>query len=167
MGQLSPGRATITAVHAGHAEPIVFEHEGKSYRARLLDDDAIGKWERWLRLEALKEAFLTAGDSPGAHRTVTEMGMAGAFGWLGSLSRTMIVTDRGRVALVAILCRIDQEEAARLWKEIPIEVGGVLAQVMKESLPDVPPPAPDFDPNGTGETGARTTALPSNSSASS
>lgn len=120
----------------GHAGPPLV-HDGKTYRARPLDQGAKADLERLLTSRAFAAAALAPpGVRAEALAAVAVEAASGAYGFYGKASEQALRTPAGLLLLAAVLFGCTDEEAFRLVTERPDEVRALLDLAVLEALPE-------------------------------
>jgi hypothetical protein len=112
----------------------------KVYTARPITQKVKAGFERWLERRVIR-GFLAAqdGDDPDTFRRAVEIVAdrvaEGKYAFHGKVSRQVLETEDGMLALSALIFGCDESEVIELMVQKGPEVGAILALTLRESFP--------------------------------
>ena len=146
--------STVSRTLGAHAAPLTVEHAGKVYPARPISQKVKSAFERWLQARVLTPAQELAIQNPamtGAMQVVLDRIDEGRYSFHGKVAMEAIRTPDGFFALSSLVFELDPDQTAELVMAKPVEVGNVVAQLIRDSFPDaVIRQAEEQDPNAPG-----------------
>lgn len=130
--------AISSLLGGANGAPITVEHQGRKFPAVLVKQMLKAQWERWLRLEALREARDLLGNEEAALKAVIGMAAAKAFRWRGVVSNAALGTEEGSIAFAALIFGTPEVEMDVLLKdkEASKKFDAAIEQVIAESFPE-------------------------------
>ncbi len=126
-------------VASGHE----FEHKGKVYKVRLVDQevkDAYGKalYKKAREAAAGMRELMTPAEYGEHLKRLNDDYIAGKYALESDFGLKMMHNTTGGLLLVSILLGVTEMDAMKVLAERKTDVAGLLDVVLRESFPDVP-----------------------------
>lgn len=151
--------STLGSILGNAAAPHTFEHKGKTYTLRLLDQNAKTVWEKFL-FDKSRKALLAWKDDLSEEEFATQLEalnaayVEGKFDITDELSRKALKTPGGCLQMACILFDAPSDVIFELALERPAELKATIKMLLMESLPAIARKLEEADPNGQGGAGS-------------
>lgn len=145
--------SALSQILGNHGSPHVFEHEGKTYSVRMLDQNVKDEFEKALfgrarSLARLEQPDLSEEQFASVLLALNDKFLEGEYALESKKGLAFLNSTKGQLVLSSILFGVPETEMVQMLLSRGIEVAAMLKLVIDESLPKrKPKPAEGADPN--------------------